>query len=70
MKTLSYILLSLLFVLSLFAVSGCAGQWQTATELRRERTRARIANEQAMYDDTEKALMIDKPSRLTDLKVR
>jgi hypothetical protein len=70
MKTLSYILLSLLFVLSLFAVSGCAGQGQTATELRRERTRARIANEQAMYDDTEKALMIDKPSRLTDLKVR
>lgn len=70
MKKLSYVLLSLLFVLNLFVLSGCAGQGQTAAELRRERIRTRVANDQALYDDTEKALMIDKPSKLTDLKVR
>lgn len=70
MKLLSFILLSALFVVSSFAVMGCSGQGQTSAELRRERIRTRSADMKALHDDTETLFMIDKPSRLTDKKVR
>ena len=70
MKLLLYTVLSVLFIVSLFVVTGCSGQGQTAAELRRQRIRTRTANIQALHDDIERALMIDRPSRLTDKKVR
>jgi len=70
MKSLSFILLSILLAVSAFVVTGCAGQGQTADELRRERIRTRSADTQGMYEDLEAVIMVDRPSRMSEIKVR
>lgn len=70
MKLFTYILLSFLFVLTAFTITGCSGQGQTAAELRRQRIRTYNADMKAFHDDLETAAMVDQPSRLTDKKIR
>ncbi len=70
MKLFSYILLSLLLVVSLFQITGCAGQGQTAAEARRQRIRTYDADIKALHDDLEAFMLVDRPSRLTDKVVR
>ena len=70
MKIFIILILSVLVLSVCISVSGCKGQGHTASELRRERTRTFKADNQAMYDDLERALMIDRPSRLTNKSIR
>ena len=70
MRILSGIILSAITVLFALSINGCAGQGQTAAELKRERTRTKIADSQAMRDDLDRVLLTDEPSNLTELSIR
>ena len=70
MRIFSILILTVLLLSVFIGVVGCAGQGHTAAELRRERIRTFEADKQAMYDDLESTLMIDRPSRLSDKSVR
>ena len=70
MKAILFTALLGALLLSNIYIAGCAGQGQTAAELKRARLRTRVADKQAMFDDVETALMIGRPSKLTDKKIR
>ncbi len=70
MKAILFTALLGALLLSTIYISGCAGQGETAAELKRARLRTRVADRQAMFDDFETVMMIDRPSKLTDKTVR
>ena len=70
MRVLSVLILAMVLLAVCLSVVGCAGQGHTAAELRRERLRTFEADKKAMYDDLERTLMIDRPSRLSDKSLR
>ena len=70
MRAILFTALFATLLLGTIYISGCAGQGKTAAELKRERLRTRVADRQAMFDDFETVMMIDRPSKLTDKTVR
>jgi hypothetical protein len=70
MRIFTVLILSVVLLSVCIGVLGCAGQGHTSAELRRERIRTFESDRQAMYDDLERTLMIDKPSRLSNKSVR
>lgn len=70
MRAILFTALLATLLLGTICISGCAGQGKTAAELKRARLRTRVADRQAMFDDFETVMMIDRPSKLTDKTVR
>lgn len=49
--------------------AGCSGQGETRAEGRRRHSRVLRLNTQALRADIDMALMLDRPSRLTDKRL-
>jgi hypothetical protein len=57
-------------LLTLAAMStGCAHQGKTADEVNRDHMRMLRVNNQQMWSDIDRTLLLDKPSRLTEKKL-
>jgi hypothetical protein len=60
-----FIALSAVIVLS----SGCSHPGKTNAEVHRDHVRTMQTNQQELMQDLDRAVLIDKPSRLTDKKI-
>jgi len=70
-KGFAFCLFVLAFVLGalIFLPGGCSQLGETRAEARRRHKRALAINQQQMLDDIDKALLLDKPSKLTDKRI-
>jgi len=50
--------------------SGCDHPGKTASEVHRQHRRAISINQQEMMQDVDAALLLDRPSRLTELRMQ
>ena len=65
------LLLVLLLIVFAIMLAGCAQQLgETRAEVHRRHIRTIQMNSQQMLDDIDRALLLDKPSRLTDKRIQ
>ncbi len=79
MRKLAVLMLLVAFSVVVFAVAGCSRQKpegevvtqsETSIEYNTKITRAKKIRDQQMVEDIDRALLIDKPSRLNELRVK
>jgi hypothetical protein len=64
-----FILGLFLFVFTIWLTGCCSQLGETKGEVKRKLTRSLQINKQEMLDDIDKALLIDPPSKLTDMRI-
>ena len=68
-KRISFLLLAVLLCTATFWLGGCEQPGETAAEGHRRHLRNLTVNQQNMMSDIDRALLTDKPSKLSDKKV-
>ncbi|MGA1980198.1 MAG: hypothetical protein ABSG99_06520 [Sedimentisphaerales bacterium] len=68
-KRTSFLLLAILLCTATFWLGGCEQPGETAAEGHRRHLRNLTINQQNMMSDVDRALLFDKPSKLTDKKI-
>jgi hypothetical protein len=63
-----FVLVFVLFALA-WSLYGCAPSGETVAEANRRHSRVLRLNNQAMLDDVDRFMLLDRPSHLTDKRV-
>lgn len=63
------VVLCVMLCCSVFVLVGCSQLGQTKEEVRRNHVRTVRTNYRTMMEDIDKALLFDKPSKLTDKRI-